>query len=142
MQKLIGRNMFEQSLFVQCDCGEEIVEFCEDDGEYFLRYHSWYDRRIERYSDFTFSNKSALAEFVDKIRDFIRGILENTSPITLLDKYSYKNKLPGALVVDYTDCYVSIRRYARYNKLNKCTWEILLKKEEAQQLVNELDNWR
>ena len=64
MQKLIGRNMFEQSLFAQCECGKEIIEFGEDEGEYFICYHSWYDRKLDRYSDFTFADKGALAELV------------------------------------------------------------------------------
>ena len=142
MQKLIGKNMFEQSLFAQCECGKEIIEFGEDEGEYFICYHSWYDRKLDRYSDFTFADKGELAELVGKIRDFLRDVPDNT-PLILIDKYlSYKNKLPGALTVDYDDYCVSIRKYARYDKRKKSTWEILFKKEEAEQIVNELDNWR
>ena len=142
MQKLIGKHVFEQSLFAQCECGQEIIEFGNNDGEYFICYHSYYDRKLDKYSDFTFFNKGAFADLVNKVRDFV-GNAPNNVPLILVDKYlSYKNKLPGALIVDYDDYCVNIRKYARYDKRKECTWEILFKKEEAEQIVNELENWR
>lgn len=139
--KIIGKEVWEQSLFVQCECTEEIIEFCNDDeGEYFIRLHGYYDRKKDRYSDFTFWHKGQFSVFVSFLRDFINGI--PSAPKRLYDKYfSYKNKKPGILHLEYAEDFFSIRKYAN-DKAKKCTWEVILRNEQAIEVYNELECWR
>ena len=43
--KLICGEVWGNNIYVVCECGQEIVEFAEDAGEFFLQYHGWYNNK-------------------------------------------------------------------------------------------------
>ena len=68
--KLIGKKVFENNVFVQCDCGQEIIEFCRDSSisndnavEYFIQYHGYFSYKVDKCNSFFFLNKSEFSLF-------------------------------------------------------------------------------
>lgn len=152
--KLIGCQAFENQVFVQCCCGQEIVEFCRDgnvtdDGsiEYFIRYHGYFNPKVETNYDFSFSTKAEFAELISKMKDCLSGLPCN-DPMVILDKYlTRKNKAPGVLVVVYDAniCALSIIKFRDLKaaqKSKKSTWEIVIDKAALNALVQELEEWK
>ena len=151
---LIYRKQFENQIFVQCDCGEEIIEFCRDstlneDGsvEYFIRHHGYFNPKIDKYSGFYFATKADLSLLLDEMRDFLNKVEKNKVEV-IFDKYlTYKDKKPGVLVALYDNdfYFFNLIKYPNYKeaiKIGKCSWEIILRKEQVEQLLKELEEWR
>lgn len=151
---LIGKKVFENNVFMQCDCGEEIIEFCRDSSisndntvEYFIQYHGYFSYKVDKCNSFFFLNKSEFSLFLDEIRDFLNGVEKNVSAV-FFDKYlTYKNKFPGTLIVTYDNSmgYFYIIKYpnpTEAKKAGKCSWEIIIGKEQAKELLEELEEWR
>ena len=75
--KIISKERFENQLFVQCDCGEEIIEIdinphpFESIKEYFILFHGYYNRNKDKYTLFYFKNKDEFRVFVSAMNSHI-----------------------------------------------------------------------
>lgn len=148
--KLINRKRFENQVFVQCDCGEEIIEFCRDYNEeegiqYFILYHGYFNPKKDTCCSFYFTDKGEFAELLQEMRDFLNNVPKNMCMV-LFDKYlTYKNKMPGVLISTYNNNFFTILKYPdpkTAEKANYCTWEIILRREQVEELLKELEEWR
>ena len=66
----IGTNRYDEQLYVQCDCGDEIIEFVknnsEEDGvEYVIITHLQSEIKSDPYPHFCFANKGEFSVFLD-----------------------------------------------------------------------------
>lgn len=148
---LIGRKRFDNQVFVQCDCGEEILEFGrtydEEEGtEYFIHYHGYFNLKKDNCCGFYFADKGKFSAFLQEMRDCLNDVPKDDATISF-DKYlTYKNKLPGVLISTYDDKgFFSILKYNNPKeaiKAKKCTWEVILRKEQVKELLKELEEWR
>lgn len=151
--KVIAKESFGKQVFVQCDCIEEIMEICRDyenrddenSGlEYFIKYYGDRKRKKGEYTSFTFSGEEDFDSFIRKIEAQVYGVDDGSISI-FYDKYlSYKNKRPGVLICLSDICgNIMIVKFAdpRCAEKAKPTWEIVLKKEQAKQLVEEIRGW-
>lgn len=148
---LIGRKRFDNQVFVQCDCGEEILEFGrtydEEEGiEYFIYYHGYFNPKKDNCCGFYFADKGEFSTFLQEMRDCLNNVPKDDVTISF-DKYlTYKNKLPGVLISTYDDKgFFSILKYNNPKeavKAKKCTWEVILRKEQVEELLKELEEWR
>ena len=152
MDKLISRNhrYYEHRVFVMCDCSQEIIEFYKsDDGEYTLMPHCWYNEKLDKNPAFTFNGDVDFKVFIDYLKKFINynieyEVIEHEAYIEL-DKYlTYKNKMPGVLIVTFDNDFLFIGKFANITaalKNKKCVWEIVLRKEEISELIKELETF-
>ena len=147
---LINKKRFDNQVFVQCDCGEEILEFCRDYDEeegtqYFILYHGYFDPKKETCCSFYFSDKGAFAELLQEMRDFLNNVPKDECMV-LFDKFlTYKNKLPGVLLATYDNNFLTILKYPEpktAEKANYCSWEIVLRREQVEELLKELEEFR
>lgn len=99
----IGTQKYDEQLFVQCDCGDEIIEFIrnvsEKDGvEYVVLPHLQSANRKDIYPSFCFVNKEEFSQFLDVLRQ-VRDDIDTPNVKFFLDKYlTHKNKYPGVIV--------------------------------------------
>lgn len=147
MEKLISRNQgyYLYRSFIMCDCSEEIVEFYKDtDGEYIILPHCWYNRKLDRYSSFCFNGEVDFIIFIKYLKAFLANEINNDVYIEL-DRYmTYKDKMPGVLTMTSDDNYLFICKFANLKTATnpkKCVWEIVLRKEEVEELVKELETF-
>ena len=153
--KLIGRKRrFMNRAFIQCDCGEEILEFVQDkndeDGsiEYLVVPYCELKNTKDKCSAFMFENKGAFSFFVGELRNFVNDVDSDSIPV-LYDKYlSYRNREPGVLMFMYTNSddkerFFGVRKYMnpRCVKKGKPTWEMVIGKTEAKELLEELEKF-
>ena len=148
---LIGKKRFDNQVFVQCDCGEEILEFGRDYDEeegtqYFILYHGYFDPKKDICCSFYFADKNAFAELLQEMRDYLNKVPKNMCTV-IFDKYlTYKNKMPGVLLATYDDydCF-TILKYSdpkTAEKAKHCSWEIILRREQVEELLKELEEFR
>lgn len=147
---------YENQVFVQCACGNEVIEFCKDINdfdhsvEYFILPFLQNNNKKDKFCAFTFENKGDFSALLDELRCFINGVSKPDCTV-LFDKYlSYKNKFPGVLVVSYSEMedkenvfiirkYIDAKEPSR--KRGKFSWEVVLTKEQSIELLAELENW-
>ena len=153
---IISNKEFENQLFVQCECGEEIIEFCRDsklseDGsvEYFIRYHGYFNPKVDSNPWFTFCSKNEFSYFLSELKRFIDGNSNSGNVSVLRDKYlTYKNKLSGILIFmpDKDGDFFLITKYPKKFKriagTDKCSWGIVINKETAEKVLEELSEWK
>ena len=84
---------------------------------------------------------------LQEMRDFLNNVPKDMCMV-LFDKYlTYKNKLPGVLIVTYdnnSDLF-TILKYPNSKiaeKAKSWTWEIILRREQVEELLKELEEWR
>lgn len=153
--KIIAAERFDYHVFVQCECGEEIIDFfritTEENGvEYCIGAHCNYRDKDDKYGMFTFYDKESFSEFVKQLKHFVDNE-EQDAPLICYDKYlTYKNKDCGILYVGYTikddknpgtfaiDKFVSGKKF---DKGKRSSWEIVLAYDRAKELYEELENW-
>lgn len=142
------KNRFDNHVFVQCSCGEEIIEICknlfsfEDETEYFILFHGYYDRKKDKYASFYFKSKEEFNCFISQIYCYL---YKEKGYSWFEDKYdSYKDKLPGRLKIQSDDLGdIEIMKYANYKAFNKDkpTWSIVINPIEAKKMYEELKSW-
>ena len=92
------------SIYIKCNCGEEILEFlCFYDADipyYFLRYHGILSSKAMRigYNDFRFKDKYQVIDFCNNIE---RQIEEYNLTTTNPSRIMYDNDLPGEYIKKY-----------------------------------------
>ena len=147
----IGTQKYDEQLFVQCDCGDEIIEFIrnvsEKDGvEYVVLPHLQSANRKDIYPSFCFVNKEEFSQFLDVLRQ-VRDDIDTPNVKFFLDKYlTHKNKYPGVIVVGYIkqDKMLAIKKYATPKdalKVKNCSWELFINRDKAIEVLNVLEQW-
>lgn len=148
--KLVGREKFDNQVFVQCDCGEEILEFCrsysEEEGtQYFIYYHGYFNIKKEPCCSFYFTNKGEFSNLLQEMRDYLNEVPKDNCTV-IFDKFlTYKNRLPGVLITTYDKSFFTILKYSdpkTAEKAKYCSWEIFLRREQVEELLKELEEWR
>ena len=144
MDKLISRNhgYYEYRVFAMCDCSQEIIEFYKsDECEYTIMPHCWYNQKFDKNPAFSFNGEVDFCVFINYLKKFIDGVNDDEAYIEF-DKYlTYKNKMPGVLIMTYNGDSLFICKFANIitmSKHKKCVWELVLKKDEVKELVKEL----
>ena len=153
---LISRDNFDlyrNRLFVLCDCGEEILEFVQyattaenDDDlnkdDFHIRFHGWYNRKISRWADFDFADKSAFEDFIDYFFD--TATIIGNKPIKFYSRY-YGCKGSNTYLEVSKDKTFDIFSICLYNDRNKKgekpVWEVTLHRKEVSSMVKELSAW-
>lgn len=137
--KLICGEVWGNNIYVVCECGQEIVEFAEDAGEFFLQYHGWYNNKRDKLVDFTFYDKSDFVKFLNQMDRYVEGEFIDL-PETYYDKIKTERKVYGTLLVGYDPWGFYICKYPN-KRIRHCTWEIVLQRDQVKELVEELRGW-
>ena len=147
----IGTNMYDEQLYVQCDCGDEIIEFVknnsEEDGvEYVIVPHLQSENKSDPYPSFCFTNKGEFSEFLEVLKN-ARDNVDSPELGVFFDKYlTHKNKYPGVLVTAYLkkDEMVAMSKYPTpktAEKIRDASWEMFINRNKAIKVLEILEKW-
>lgn len=152
--KLIGEKYGMNQVFVQCDCGGEILgiyqyeDEADDKNIIYTIFPFCETDKSDKFPPYTFPTKKEFSDFVQCLRNFVVKENEDDNMAIVPDKYlTYKDRMPGVFVA----CTSSdgelflMKKFAspdHANKDKKPVWEIALKLEQARDLWEELDKWQ
>ena len=147
----IGTQEYDEQLFVQCDCGEEIIEFIrnvsEKDGvEYVILPHLQSANKTDTYPSFCFVNKGEFSEFLGVLKQ-AKDDVDVPDVGIFYDKYlTCKNKQPGVLIIGYikSDKMIAIKKFATPKdalKVKNCSWEMFINRNKAIEILDILEKW-
>lgn len=147
----IGTNRYDEQLYVQCDCGDEIIEFVknnsEEDGvEYVIIPHLHSENKSDPYPSFCFTNKGEFSEFLEVLKN-ARDNVDSPELGVFFDKYlTHKNKYPGVLVTAYLkkDEMVAMSKYPTpktAEQIRDVSWEMFINRNKAIKILDILENW-
>lgn len=133
-----------ESFFIQCDCGEEIVEFVKDDSEgldLYIKTHCWYNRRVGVFSAFTFNGYSDIEVFITHLKSFVQDDVIPKQSTQIPDKTNDK-KHQYYLDLDNDEYFFTFGLYNMSRKKGtNCVWEVIINKKNAEELLEELLRW-
>ncbi len=149
MEELIFNDMNKSTIsnrtFVMCDCGEEIIEFQRIlfDGfiTYNINFHGWYNRRLQRYSDFEFDSIMDFITFMRSLKAYLNGNRDNT--ITVFNCSTVVPKRHRSVLIlnaDPDKGYITLSK-SKSIKAKKDLWEVVLRTAEVEQLYESLRKW-
>lgn len=149
---LIAKEQYSEQLFVQCECGDEVIEFVRNEDEkegvdYVILPHLQSANSKDTNPTFCFQSKGEFSDFLETFRNAKNDIDVREVGI-FFDKYlTYKDKEPGVLVCGYSydDKVVAIKKYATpkiAQKITACSWELYLTRDDAIKVLDVLENWR
>ena len=135
MNNFLCNNYSDNSLFVQCDCGGEIMEislYGVDDGYVHFSTHSWYDRKKCKYCDFSLS----LGDF----KDLIFYVTLSEADCVYHNVSVGKNN-PQLLRMNVCSGFVSFALYKnmKHLKKNDAVWEVIVGESRLCELKRQLD---
>lgn len=124
MENFICNKFSKDSIFVQCECGGEIMEistFGIDDGYIHFSLHSWFDRKKYKHCDFDIELKDFLV-LVDAVNKIYPGI-----------KLKFKNfdeekHAPEILQVEIDSNFITFSLYDKLKNIKKgnVIWEVII----------------
>ena len=124
MENFICNKFSKDSIFVQCECGGEIMEistFGIDEGYIHFSLHSWFDRKKYKYCGFDLEIKDFLV-LVDAINKVHPGI-----------KFQFKNFdkekcAPEILQVEIDSNFITFSLYDKLKNIKKgnVIWEVII----------------
>lgn len=135
MDNFLCNDYSRDSLFVQCDCGGEIMEISTygiDDGYVHFSSHSWFDRKKCRYCDFDLS--------LNDFHDLMSKLMLSESDSVYYNKSNYKGT-PKILRLTVGDVFISFSLYKNMKHLKKNTivWEVIIGNSRVKELKNHFD---
>lgn len=147
----IGTSRYDEQLYVQCDCGDEIIEFVknnsEEDGvEYVIVPHLQSENQSDPYPSFCFTNKGEFSEFLEVLNN-ARDNVDSPELGVFFDKYlTHKNKQPGVLVSAYMSDSgtVAMSKYPNPKKAEQVkdsSWEFFMNRNKAIKVLEILEKW-
>ena len=147
----IGTSRYDEQLYVQCDCGEEIIEFVknnsEEDGvEYVIVPHLQSENKSDPYPSFCFTNKGEFSEFLEVLKN-ARDNVDSPELGVFFDKYlTHKNKHPGVIVTAYLkkDEMVAMSKYPTpktAEQIRDVSWEFFMNRNKAIKVLEILEKW-
>lgn len=145
--EIICEKYYSEQVFLQCRCGEEILEFVRDDSselgvQYLIIPHLNWDKRKDELATFCFANKGEFSDFIERLKN-------KDEPLCIfIDKYlTYKNKHPGSIALIYDkdeDCFL-LRKFGKVNEKTfmpkNLSWEVVMNDYTTKKLVSILENW-
>lgn len=143
--KMIGNKKRSnvESFFVRCDCGKEIVEFVKDDSEeldLYINAHCYYNRKAGMFSDFTFNGLSGLETFITHLGLFVCNNVPKQS--TQIPDKTNDEKHQYYLDLDNDEYLFTFGLYNMgREKGANCVWDVIIDKEDARELLQELLKW-
>lgn len=147
--KIIGKSIWNKTIFVMCDCHAEFIQFTElnaKENNYDIFYYGNNCTAPEDYYNigFTFT-ENTFHDFVDTLRSIILSPNNNISSI-YYDKentnYSGEIGAPKLEVFHKRDDWTTIRRSSKFEgRGEECIWEILLDEDSTKALLEELEGW-
>ena len=147
--KVIGRSIWDKTVFVMCDCHAELIQFTKMKDatcEFDILYYGDNKTTIKGEYGYGFSfTRSSFEDFVDTLRSIVLSPDSNISSV-FFDKENMnedvENSYPELELFHEVDDWVTIRRLGHFKKSkDEIVWEILLDDDSAEQLLNELETW-
>ena len=144
--KMIGHKKRSnvESFFVQCDCGKEIVEFVKDESEeldLYINAYCYYNRKAGIFSDFTFNGFSGLEAFITHLGLFVCNDVVPKQSTQIPDKAN-DEKHQYCLELDNDEHFFAFGLYNMGRKKgSNCIWEVIINREDAKELLEELLRW-
>lgn len=124
MENFICNKFSKDSIFVQCECGGEIMEistFGIDEGYIHFSLHSWFDRKKYRYCGFDLE----LKDFLILTGALTNGYQENKIQFKNFDKEKYA---PEILQVEIDSNFITFSLYDKLKNIKKgnVIWEVII----------------
>lgn len=135
MNNFLCNDYSENSLFVQCDCGDEILEISPHgvtDGYVSFYTHSWFDKKKCRYCDFDLS--------ISDFHDMTFRLLLSDSDYVYYNRSKYKGT-PKILRLTVGDGFISFSLYKNMKHLKKniVVWEVIIGYGRLKELKTHFD---
>ena len=133
-----------RQLFVLCFCMNEIIEFCkdkDDSGEYYIQYYGWYNPKLSHYTGFSFASIEDFELFVNYLGLYVHNDVLFEDGHTFNDKYLEDKKRKQFLDIHSNEYSFDIALYKNKKKTKNCIWEVIIDKQYAKQLFDELKTW-
>lgn len=150
--KVIGRSIWDKTVFVMCDCHAELIQFTKMKDatcEFNILYYGDNKTTIEEEYSYGFSfTRASFEDFVDTLRGIVLSPDSDISSV-FFDKENMDEDVENGypklelfhLFPEINDC-VTIRRLGHFKKSkDDVVWEILLDEDSAKQLLDELETW-
>lgn len=147
--KVIGRSIWDKTVFVMCDCHAELIQFTklkDATCEFDILYYGDNKTTIEEEYSYGFSfTRASFEDFVDTLRSIVLSPDSNILSV-FIDKENMDNNVetgyPELELYHEEDDWVIIRRLRHFRKSeDDVVWEIFLDDDSAEQLLNELETW-
>lgn len=145
--KVVGRSIWDKTVFVMCDCHNELIQFTKMKDatcEFNILYYGDNKTPIDEGYGFSFTHAS-FEDFVDTLRSIVLSPDSNISSV-FFDKENMdenvENGYPKLELFREAEDWVTIRRLGHLKKSkDDIVWEILLDEDSAKQLLDELETW-
>lgn len=147
--KVIGRSIWDKTVFVMCDCRNELIQFTKSKDvtcEFDILYYGDNKTTINEEYGYGFSfTRASFEDFVDTLRSIVLSPDSNILSV-FIDKENMDNNVetdyPELELYHDADDWVTIRRLGHFRESkDDVIWEILLDDDSAEQLLNELETW-
>ena len=124
MENFICNKFSKDSIFVQCECGGEIMEistFGIDGGYIHFSLHSWFDKKKYRYCGFDLE----LKDFLILTGALTNGYQENKIQFKNFDK---ERDAPEILQVEIDSNFITFSLYDKLKNIKKgnVIWEVII----------------
>ena len=124
MENFICNRFSKDSIFVQCECGGEIMEistFGIDGGYIHFSLHSWFDKKKYRYCDFDLE----LKDFLILTDALTNSYQENKIQFKNFDK---ERDAPEILQVEIDSNFITFSLYDKLKNIKKgnVIWEVII----------------
>lgn len=130
MSKLIDYEQFQDSFYIVCNCGGELIRLKIDYGDLWIDYFG--DNCSKRDTKFfQFESSKELERVVNALNQYL---YKNDAPV--FEVFKEPQKRGATLVLGQDEDFFTIQKY-NFRK-RKCAWEILLTQIQVELLLEEL----
>lgn len=149
MVKVIGRSIWNKTIFAMCDCHTELIQFTKLDtkeNKYDILYYGNSCTAPENYHNigFTFT-EDTFYDFIDTLHSIVLSPDDNIFSIYYDEEHANHNGEIGAPKLEVSrvqNDWTNIRRISKFdNRREECIWEILLDEDSIKALMEELEGW-
>ena len=147
--KIVGRSIWDKTIFAMCDCHAELIQFTKLDSKenkYDVLYYGNNCTAPESYYNvgFTFT-EDTFYDFVDTLRSIVLSPDGNISSVYCDEEHANHDGEIGAPRLEIfheRDDWTTIRRISKFGgRREECIWEILLDDDSTKALLEELEGW-
>lgn len=137
MENFICNKFSKDSIFVQCECGGEIMEistFGIDGGYIHFSLHSWFDKKKYRYCGFDLE----LKDFLILTGALTNGYQENKIQFKNFDK---ERDAPEILQVEIDSNFITFSLYDKLKSIKKgnVIWEVIIGEYNFNELYSQFN---
>ena len=148
--KIIGRSIWDKTVFAMCDCHAELIQFTKLDSKenkYDILYYGNNCTAPENYCNvgFTFT-EDTFYDFVDTLLSIVLSPDDSISSVYYDEENAgscYEIGIPKLEIFHERDDWTTIRRISKFDSKRgeECIWEILLDDDSTKALMEELEGW-